>query len=84
MNSEKTTFPSLRNIEWRTIKAETNKVNQVLTYKSTNNITTLCWSEISLRENWYSLKRHKEKIKTRMGNSTGNADKKIYENRLKC
>ena len=32
MNSEKTTLPSLRNIEWRIVKAETNKVNQVLTY----------------------------------------------------
>ena len=38
MNSEKTTLPSLRNIEWRT---ETNKVNQLLTYISTNNITEL-------------------------------------------
>ena len=27
-----------------------------------------------------SLKKHEEKIKIRMGNSTGNADKKIYEN----
>ena len=41
LNSEKTTLPSLRNIEWRTVKAETNKVNQVLTYVSTNNITEL-------------------------------------------
>ena len=41
LNSEKTTLPSLRNIEWRIVKAETNKVNQVLTYISTNNITEL-------------------------------------------
>ena len=41
LDSEKTTLPSLRNIEWRTVKAETNKVNQVLTYISTNNITKL-------------------------------------------
>ena len=27
MNNEKTTLPSLRNIEWRTVKAETDKVN---------------------------------------------------------
>ena len=39
--SEKTTLPSLRNIEWRIVKAETNKVNQVLTCISTNNITEL-------------------------------------------
>ena len=41
LNSEKTTLPSLRNIEWRIVKAEKNKVNQVLTYISTNNITEL-------------------------------------------
>ena len=41
MNSKKITLPSLRYIEWRIIKAETNKVNQVLTYISTNNITEL-------------------------------------------
>ena len=41
MNSEKTTLPSLRNIEWRTLKTETNKINQILPYISTNNITKL-------------------------------------------
>ena len=41
LNKEKTTLPSLRNIEWRIVKVETNKVNQVLTYISTNNITEL-------------------------------------------
>ena len=30
-----------RNIEWRTGKSKTEKVNQVLTYISTNNITEL-------------------------------------------
>ena len=41
MNSEEITLPSLRNIEWRTVKTETNKINQVLTYISTNNIIEL-------------------------------------------
>ena len=41
MKSEKTTLPSLRNIEWRTVKTEMNKINQVLAYISTNNITKL-------------------------------------------
>ena len=41
MNSEKTTIPSFRNIEWRTVKTESNKINQVLPYISTNNITGL-------------------------------------------
>ena len=40
MNGEKTTLPSLRNVEWRTVKTETNKKKkQVLPCKSTNNIT---------------------------------------------
>ena len=41
MNSVKTTLSSLRNIEWRTLKTETNKINQILPYISTNNITEL-------------------------------------------
>ena len=41
MNSEKTMLPSLRNIEWRTLKTETNKINQILPYISMNNITEL-------------------------------------------
>ena len=41
MNNEKTTLLSLRNIEWRLFKAETNKINQVLLYISTNNITEI-------------------------------------------
>ena len=41
MNSEKTNLPSLRNIEWRTLKIEMNTINQVLPYISTNNITEL-------------------------------------------
>ena len=80
MNSEKTTLPSLRNIEWRTVKMETNKINQVWPYVSTwyNQIkwTNLCQSKISLWKNCSLLKKHEEKIKTRMGNLTGNADKK--------
>ena len=30
INNEKTNIPLLRNIEWRTVKTETNKINQVL------------------------------------------------------
>ena len=41
MNSEKTILPSLRNIEWKTIKIETNKINHILPYIPTNNITEL-------------------------------------------
>ena len=41
MNSEKTTLPSLRNIEWRTVKTGTNKINQVRPYIATKNITEI-------------------------------------------
>ena len=41
MNSEKTTLQSLKNIEWRTLKTEMNKINQILPYISTNNIIEL-------------------------------------------
>ena len=41
MNRKKTTLPSLRNIEWRTVKKERGKINQVLNYISTNKITEL-------------------------------------------
>ena len=41
MNSENATLPLLRNIEWRTVTTERNKINQVLPNISTNNITEL-------------------------------------------
>ena len=41
MNSEKITLPSLRNVEWRIVRAETNKGNRVMVYISTNHITEL-------------------------------------------
>ena len=86
MNSEKTTLSSLGNIEWKTVKRETIKLNQVLHYISTNNITELnelinTGANLVVEKLGY-LKKH-TKIKTRMGNSTGNADKKIYEDRSK-
>ena len=41
MDEKKPTLPSLINIEWSTVKAETEKINQILTYISTKNITKL-------------------------------------------
>ena len=41
MSSEKTILPSLRNREWKTLKIETNKINHILPYIPTNNITEL-------------------------------------------
>ena len=88
MNSEKTTLPLLRNIEWRTLKTETNKINQILPYISTNNITELkdliyAGAKLVCGKIGVPSKKHKETVKTKMGSSTGNPDKKIYENRPK-
>ena len=41
MNIEKTILPSIRNIEWKRIKTETNKINHILPYIPTNNLTEL-------------------------------------------
>ena len=41
MSSEKTILPALRNIEWKTLKIETNRLNHILPYIPTNNITEL-------------------------------------------
>ena len=41
MNSVKTTLSSLRSLECRILKTETNKINQIIPYISTNNITEL-------------------------------------------
>ena len=41
MSSEKTILLSLRNIEWKTLKIETEKINHILPYIPTNNITEL-------------------------------------------
>ena len=41
MSSEKTILPSLRNIELKTLMIETNKINHILSYIPTNNITEL-------------------------------------------
>ena len=88
MNGEKTALPSLRNIEWRTVETETNKMNQVLPYISTNNITelnelTYAGAKLICKKIGISSKSTKKKIKSRVENSIGNADKKIYKNRPK-
>ena len=38
---KKTTLPSLRNQDWKIIKAETEKVKELSTHIPTNNITKL-------------------------------------------
>ena len=76
-----TTLPSLGNQDWTTVKVEIKKPNELLTHISTKKYhrikrTNLCKSEMNLWENQGSPKKHEQKLKTWMGNSTGNADKK--------
>ena len=63
------------------IKAETTKINQILPYTSTNNITELNYliyagAKLVSGKIGVPLKKHKETVKTRMGRSTGNPDEK--------
>ena len=70
MNKQKTTLPSVRNIEWRTIKIEKEKMNKDLTYTQTKKHHWLKWtyqSKISLWENRDSFKDHRQKKKLKLG-----------------
>ena len=80
MDGKKTTLPSQSNIECRLVKREVEKINQVLTYIWTKNImelNELIYNGVELVcvKTGFPLKSTK-KIKTWMGNSTVNADKK--------
>ena len=82
MNGKKTTLPSLRNLEWKTAKTETEKINQELTCISTNNVTELneiiyAKAKLICEKIGVPSKSTKTKIKTWMGNSNGNADKNL-------
>ena len=82
MNSEKITLPSLRNIDWRKVRAETNKVNQVLTYiyismHSITKLDELIYAGAKLVFEKIEIpSKSTKKIKTRLGISTRNSDKK--------
>ena len=77
MYEKKTTLPSLRNIDWKGLKADTEKnkwiINTYLNEKHDGiKWTNLCRSEISLG---FPL-NHEQKLKTWLGNSPGNVGKK--------
>ena len=57
MSKKKTTLPSLSNQDWKTVKAETEKVNKLLTNVSTNNITELNELRNYMRERNLSVKK---------------------------
>ena len=87
MNGEKSTLPSLRNIEWRTVKTETSKINQVLPYLSTNDITELneliyAGAKLVSEKIGSPLKSTKKKSKPEW-EIWLETQKKIYENRPK-
>ena len=63
-------------------------MTQILTFISTNNITELnellyAGAKLVCEKIGIPTKSTQKKIKTRMGISTRNADKKIYKNRPK-
>ena len=65
-----------------------NKTNQILPDISVNNIIEFneliyTGAKLVCEKIGIPSKSTKKKIKTRMGNSTGNAEKKIYGNRPK-
>ena len=81
MSKNNRSWPSLRNQDWKTVKAETEKNGRIMnTYPNEQHHeikrTNLCRIEIILRKMRCSSKEHERKIKTWMWNSTGNAGKK--------
>ena len=86
-NNEKTTLPSLINIEWRILKIETNKINQVLPYISTNNITELnelIYTGAKLVSEKIGIPSKSTKKKSKPGWEIQiETQKKIYENKPK-
>ena len=65
MNNEKTTLPSLRNIEWRTVKTKTNKMNQLQPYISINKITELnelIYAGVAVWMHYWTLTKCMEKM----------------------
>ena len=87
MNGEQINLPSLKDIEWRIVKTETNRINQVQPYISTDNITNLneliyAGEKFAGEKIGISSKRLKKKSKPgwKIRQET---QIKIYENRLK-
>ena len=67
MSEKKTALPSLRSQDWKTVKAETEKINDLITNTPTDDDTELndlMYAEISLWKNRSSLEEHEQKDKT--------------------
>ena len=81
MFEKKTALPSLRNQNWRTVKYETEKVNDLLKNILTNDITKLndlisAGAKLVCEKNRDPLEDHRQKVKIRVGTHTWIADKK--------
>ena len=81
MSEKKTTLCSLMNQDWKTVKSETEKINELLTNILTNNITDLndfiyAGAKLVSEKNRCSPEDHWLKFKTQMGNQIRIADKK--------
>ena len=79
MNSVKTTFQSLRKQEWRTLKSETNRINQILPYISTNDITKL--NELIYAGTKFVFEKFG--VPSKNIKKQSKPDKNIYENKPK-
>ena len=76
MPEKKTTLPSLRNQDWKTVKSETEKVNDNDKYPDKrHHLFNICRSKISLWKNRGPPGDHRQKIKTRVGTQTRIKDK---------
>ena len=81
MSEKKTTLPSLRNQDWRTVKSETEKVNDLLTNIPTNDTTELndliyAGAKLISKKSQATLEDDRQKVKTRVGIQTWITDKK--------
>ena len=78
MSEKNTALLSLRNQNWRTVKLETEKVNDWLTNIPTNDINDLTYAEAKFasEKNRGLLDDHRQKVKTRVGSQTWIAHKK--------
>ena len=75
MSEKKTTLRSLRNIDWKTVEAETGKINELLTHISTNNMTELnklisAWAKLV----WEKKSVFSERTRIETRNLDGNLD----------
>ena len=86
MSEKKTTLPSLRNKDWRTVKSETEKVNDLLTNILTNDITELndlIYAGAKLVwKNWGPPEDSRQKGKIRVGTQTRITDKKTTNSKM--